>query len=114
MAGPDRSRIGFLARSQTPRAPELVPGKTFYTGANQDPDYSEEATCLGWGSRCEPQPLSQVDSAHSRQSLRRGPSSGVGREAEQNGQENPPYSVDFTNLNCVPRAPEEFISRNLG
>ena len=51
---------------------------------------------------------------HSRQSPRRGSFTGVGREAELNGQENPPYSVDFTDLNCVPGTQVEFISRNLG
>ena len=38
----------------------------------------------------------------------------AGKEAELNGQESPPYSGDFIDLNCVPRAQEKFISRNLG
>lgn len=37
----------------------------------------------------------------------------VGSEAEPNSQENPPYSMDFVDLNCVPRAQEKFASRNI-
>lgn len=61
MAGPDRSRIGFLTGSQALCAPELFSGKASCTKARQDPSYLEEATCVSWRCRREAQPLSQVD-----------------------------------------------------